>query len=130
MRLLLQRVSRASVTVEGGIVGQIGPGLLALAGFGQADTDEILRSMLRKTLNLRIFSDDEGKMNRSLLEMGGELLVVSQFTLYADCRKGRRPSFIDAASPDRGRNFLSAFWKSPAATKARASASRRGALAR
>jgi D-tyrosyl-tRNA(Tyr) deacylase len=102
MRLLLQRVRRASVEIDGEVAGAIGPGLLALAGFAASDLDATLDAMLRKALNLRVFADDEGKMNRSLLETGGALLIVSQFTLYADCRKGRRPSYIDAAPPPKG----------------------------
>jgi D-tyrosyl-tRNA(Tyr) deacylase len=109
MRLLLQRVSRASVQVEGATAGRIGPGLLALAGFAANDADETLRAMLRKALNLRVFDDGEGKMNRSLLEVRGGLLVVSQFTLYADCRKGRRPSYLGAAPPPLGRELYGRF---------------------
>ena len=99
MRALLQRVSRASVTVDEQIVGQVGQGLLVLLGVGQGDSEVQVKALADKIVHLRIFGDDEGKMNRSLLDIGGEVLVVSQFTLYADTRKGRRPSFIDAASP-------------------------------
>jgi D-aminoacyl-tRNA deacylase len=99
MRVVLQRVVRASVTVEARSVGRIGRGLLLLAGFTAADDDDALRWMAEKVLNLRVFPDDEGKMNRSVLEAGGSILVVSQFTLYGDARKGRRPSFVDAAPP-------------------------------
>src|SRR2546425_7281711 len=99
MRALLQRVSRASVTVEGQIVGQIGQGLLVLLGVGQNDSEVQVKTLAEKIAHLRIFGDDEGKMNRSLLDIGGEVLVVSQFTLYADTRRGRRPSFTEAAPP-------------------------------
>src|SRR5436309_13415018 len=99
MRALLQRVSRASVTVEGQVVGQIGQGLLVLLGIGQQDSELQVKTLADKVVYLRIFGDDEGKMNRSLLDIGGEVLVVSQFTLYADVRRGRRPSFTDAAPP-------------------------------
>ncbi|MEX0979865.1 MAG: D-aminoacyl-tRNA deacylase [Gemmatimonadota bacterium] len=100
MRVVLQRVSRAQVSVEGAVVGSIGAGLLLLVGFAQDDGAETLEWMADKVVGLRIFADEEGKMNRSLLEAGGRVLVVSQFTLYGDVRKGRRPSFIGAAPPD------------------------------
>ncbi len=99
MRALLQRVSRASVTVEGQVVGQIGQGLLVLLGIGQQDSELQVKTLADKIVYLRIFGDDEGKMNRSLLDIGGEVLVISQFTLYADTRRGRRPSFTNAAPP-------------------------------
>jgi len=99
MRALLQRVSRASVTVDGQIVGQIGHGLLILLGVGQGDGEAEIQQISDKIVHLRIFADDAGKMNRSLLDSGGQALVVSQFTLYADIHKGRRPSFIGAAEP-------------------------------
>ncbi len=100
MRIVLQRVSRARVTVAGRVTGEIGRGLLLLAGFTDADTEDALAWMAEKVVGLRIFPDDEGKMNRSVAEAGGALLVVSQFTLYGDARKGRRPSFVDAARPE------------------------------
>lgn len=100
MRIVLQRVSRARVTVEGRVTGEIGRGLLLLAGFTDADTEETLAWMAEKVVGLRIFPDDEGKMNRSVEEADGAVLVVSQFTLYGDARKGRRPSFVDAARPE------------------------------
>ncbi len=100
MRVVLQRVSSASVTVDGQIVGQIGEGLLALVGIARGDTDAEVRWMADKTAELRVFEDDQGKMNRSLLEIGGSALVVSQFTLLGDCRKGRRPAFTGAADPE------------------------------
>src|SRR5579875_1037742 len=97
MRALVQRVSRASVTVDGKIVGQIGKGLLVLLGVKSGDTAAQCEVLSQKVVQLRIFPDSEGKMNRSLLEMGGELLVVSQFTLYGDTTKGNRPSYSEAA---------------------------------
>ena len=99
MRALLQRVSRASVTVDEQVVGQIGQGLLVFLGVGRDDSEAQVKFLADKIAYLRIFGDDEGKMNRSLLDTGGEVLVVSQFTLYADMRRGRRPSFTDAAPP-------------------------------
>jgi D-tyrosyl-tRNA(Tyr) deacylase len=100
MRIVLQRVSRARVTVDGRVTGEIGRGLLLLVGFTSADTDDALAWMAKKVLQLRVFPDDEGKMNRSVEEADGGVLVVSQFTLYGDARKGNRPSFIDAARPE------------------------------
>ncbi len=99
MRVVLQRVSRARVTVDGRTTGEIGRGLLLLVGITAADTEETLAWMADKVVGLRIFADEEGKMNRSVEEAGGALLVVSQFTLYGDARKGRRPSFVEAARP-------------------------------
>jgi len=99
MRALLQRVSRASVTVDEQVVGQIGQGLLVLLGVGQDDSEVQVKTLADKIVHLRIFGDEDGKMNRSLLDIGGEVLVVSQFTLYADTRRGRRPGFTDAAPP-------------------------------
>jgi D-tyrosyl-tRNA(Tyr) deacylase len=100
MRIVLQRVSRARVTVDGRTTGEIGPGLLLLAGFGHDDGEEALAWMARRIPALRIFPDAEGKMNLSLDDTGGELLVVSQFTLYGDSGRGNRPSFIAAARPE------------------------------
>lgn len=100
MRVVVQRVSRASVTIAGEVAGKIGRGLLVLLGVREGDGEKQINFLAEKLVNLRIFPDDEGKMNRSLLDIGGELLVVSQFTLYGDCRKGRRPSFIGAAGPE------------------------------
>ena len=99
MRALLQRVSRASVTVDEKVVGEISRGLLVLLGIGHGDSGAQIKTLTEKIVHLRIFEDDEGKMNRSLLDIGGEVLVVSQFTLYADMRRGRRPGFTDAAPP-------------------------------
>ena len=99
MRVVLQRVSRAVVRVDSRVTGSIGPGFLVLAGFAPTDTDAQLVWMAEKILGLRVFGDAEGKMNRDLTEAHGGVLVVSQFTLYGDASKGRRPSFIDAAPP-------------------------------
>jgi D-tyrosyl-tRNA(Tyr) deacylase len=99
MRAVLQRVSRARVAVEGRVSGEIGPGLMILLGVGREDTPAVAISMAEKVSNLRIFEDDQGKMNRSLLDVKGSALVVSQFTLYGDARGQRRPSFIAAAPP-------------------------------
>ena len=100
MRVVLQRVSRAEVRVASRVTGSIGPGFLVLAGFAPSDTDESLEWMADKILGLRVFGDDQGKMNRDLADVPGGVLVVSQFTLYGDASKGRRPSFIDAAPPN------------------------------
>ena len=109
MRALLQRVIHASVTVDGNVVGQIGQGLLVLLGVGQDDSEIQVKTLADKIVHLRIFGDDEGKMNRSLLDVGGQALVVSQFTLYADVRKGRRPSFTDAAPPSLAEPLVERF---------------------
>ena len=101
MRVVLQRVSRASVTIEGRRVGDIAQGFLLLAGFTHSDTAQQAEWMAEKIAGLRIFSDPEGKMNLALTEVGGAVLVVSQFTLYGDSARGRRPSFIDAARPEQ-----------------------------
>jgi D-tyrosyl-tRNA(Tyr) deacylase len=100
MRAVLQRVSRAKVTVEGSVTGEIGAGLMILLGVGREDTSAVAASMAEKCANLRIFEDQQGKMNRSLLEVKGGALIVSQFTLYGDSRGQRRPSFISAAPPE------------------------------
>ena len=109
MRVVVQRVSRASVTVEGRVTGEIGAGLMILLGVGREDTSAVAASMAGKVVNLRIFEDDQGKMNRSLLEVKGAALVVSQFTLYGDARGQRRPSFISAAPPEKAEALYEEF---------------------
>nr|WP_315861035.1 D-aminoacyl-tRNA deacylase [Stieleria sp. JC731] len=98
--MVLQRVTEASVKVDGEVVGQIGQGFVALVGIGQGDDAQVVKWMADKTVQLRVFEDDLGKMNRSLTDVGGAVLAISQFTLYGDCRKGRRPAFTDAAAPE------------------------------
>lgn len=100
MRFVIQRVTQASVKVNGKVTGSIGKGFLVLAGVSGTDTREIADKMIHKLIGLRIFEDENGKTNLDLKSVGGELLIVSQFTLYADCRKGNRPSFINAGAPD------------------------------
>jgi D-tyrosyl-tRNA(Tyr) deacylase len=109
MKVLVQRVSRASVTVGGELVGRIGLGLVGLVGVAQGDTEEDTRYLVDKTVNLRIFPDEAGKFNRSLADVGGGLLLVSQFTLISDTRKGRRPSFIEAAGPAEAEALFNRF---------------------
>jgi D-tyrosyl-tRNA(Tyr) deacylase len=109
MRAVVQRVSRARVVVDEEVVGQISCGLVVLLGVAGSDTVEHARWLADKITGLRIFADDEGKMNRGLADVGGEALVISQFTLYGDCQKGRRPSFVDAAPPDIARPLYEAF---------------------
>lgn len=109
MRAVIQRVSRARVTVNGEVTGEIGPGFLVLLGVSNRDGEKDADYLVEKTLNLRVFEDAEGKMNLSLLDTGGGLLVVSQFTLYGDTRRGRRPSFIDAAPPDEANRLYEYF---------------------
>jgi len=109
MRALIQRVARASVMMNGEARAGIGPGLLVLLGIGQMDTPEDATHLASKTVYLRIFDDTEGKLNRSILEVRGEMLVISQFTLYADCRKGRRPSFVEAARPEMAKPLYETF---------------------
>ncbi len=106
MRALIQRVSEASVTVGADVVGAIGPGLVMLVGFSGTDGEEQALHIVNKTANLRIFNDEDGKFNRSALDIGAELLIVSQFTLYGDTRKGRRPSFVDAAPPEQAEDLF------------------------
>jgi D-tyrosyl-tRNA(Tyr) deacylase len=109
MKILVQRVSQASVNLGGEVVGRIGLGLVGLVGVAQGDTEEDARYLVEKTVNLRIFPDEAGKFNRSLADVGGGLLLVSQFTLIADTRKGRRPSFIEAAGPGEAEALFNRF---------------------
>ena len=109
MRAVLQRVSQAKVTVDGAVTGEIGAGLLALVAVGRGDTAETAATMVDRVLKLRIFNDEQGKMNLSLLDTGGALLAVSQFTLYGDARGQRRPSFLQAAPPDQGKALYEEF---------------------
>ncbi len=109
MRAVIQRVKSASVTVEGKVVSEVNKGLLVFLGVAQEDTPADVDYMASKIANLRIFEDDEGLMNLSVLDVGGEALVVSQFTICGDCRKGRRPSFIDAARPEKADPLYQAF---------------------
>ena len=125
MRVLLQRVSRASVTVGDDLVAEIGPGLLLLVGVGKDDGFGAYDRLAEKIFNLRVFEDDAGKMNRSLSEAGGEILVVPQFTLYGDVRKGRRPSWDGAAPPEIAADRVEAFAK---ALESRGATVRRGAF--
>jgi len=109
MRVVLQRASRGEVRIDGHIVGRIGHGLVLLVGFTESDTSDEVAWMADKVVGLRVFPDPEGKMNLSLQDVGGEVLVVSQFTLYGDARKGRRPSFVRAAHPDHAIPLYEAF---------------------
>ena len=109
MRLLIQRVTRASVSVEGSRVGEIGPGLVVLVGVGHRDSDDVARQMAAKCVDLRIFRDAAGKTNRALSDVAGSVLAVSQFTLFADTSRGRRPSFLGAAPPDLGERLYGVF---------------------
>lgn len=109
MRVMIQRVTESSVTIDGVCKGKIGKGFLVLLGVGAEDTKELTEKMVQKLLKLRIFEDEEGKTNRSLSDVSGELLVISQFTLYADCRKGNRPSFVKAGSPQLGKELYEYF---------------------
>jgi D-aminoacyl-tRNA deacylase len=109
MRIVVQRVSRAKVTVDGKVTGEIGPGLMILLGVGKEDTSATAAAMGEKAANLRIFEDEQGKMNRSLLKMKGGALVVSQFTLYGDARGQRRPSFLAAAPPELAKTLYEEF---------------------
>jgi D-tyrosyl-tRNA(Tyr) deacylase len=109
MRAVVQRVSRANVVIAGEMVGEIAAGLVVLLGVTHSDTPEQARWLAEKVVGLRIFNDADGKMNRDLVEVGGGMLIVSQFTLYGDCRKGKRPSFIDAAPPSLAISLYEAF---------------------
>ena len=109
MRAILTRVKSASVTIDGKVNGAIGPGFLILLGVGPEDTEKECRCLAEKALSLRIFEDENGKMNLGLDAIGGQVLVVSQFTLYGNCRKGRRPSFVGAAGPELGEQLYEKF---------------------
>ncbi|MDD2317124.1 MAG: D-aminoacyl-tRNA deacylase [Desulfobacterales bacterium] len=109
MRAVIQRVTQSSVSVSGQIVGRIGPGLLVLLGVARQDTEKDADFLVEKIMHLRIFEDEAGKMNRSLVDIGGQMLVVSQFTLLGDCRKGRRPSFVQAAPPETAESLYQYF---------------------
>lgn len=109
MRAVVQRVTKGRVRVEGETVGEIGPGFVVLLGIGREDTRADAQYLAEKVVNLRVFEDEEGKMNLSLLDVGGEILAISQFTLYGDCRKGRRPSFTAAAPPEEARVLYEEF---------------------
>jgi D-tyrosyl-tRNA(Tyr) deacylase len=116
MRAVVQRVSTASVTVDGAIIGEIGPGLLVLLAAGEGDTENEARWLAHKTANLRIFADADGKMNLSVQAIGGSALVISQFTLYGDIRRGFRPSFVKAAPPEIAEALVNIFVKALQAT--------------
>lgn len=103
MRFVIQRVTQSSVSVDGNVIGKIGKGLLVLIGVAGEDTEETADKLVRKLTGLRIFEDENGKTNLSLADVGGELLLISQFTLYANCKKGNRPSFTDAGSPEKAK---------------------------
>ena len=109
MRAILTRVKSASVTIEGEKVGEIGKGFLILLGVGPEDTEKECRALAEKALGLRIFEDENGKMNLGLEQVGGQVMVISQFTLYGNCRKGRRPSFVGAAGPELGNELYEKF---------------------
>jgi len=109
MRAVIQRVKASSVTVDNETVGKISKGLMVLLGVGKSDQASDADYLAEKIVNLRIFEDEQGKMNRSLIDIGGEMLVVSQFTLLGDCRKGRRPSFIEAADPEKANELYEHF---------------------
>ena len=111
MKAIIQRVSRASVTIEEKVVGAIGQGYLVLLGVAQGDTVEVMEKLVKKMIDLRIFQDENGKTNLSIEDVGGEILVVSQFTLLADCKKGRRPSFIKAGDPKTAEEMYELFIK-------------------
>ena len=109
MRAVLQRVGEASIAIDGQVRGIIGAGLMILLGVGEGDSEDAARKLVEKIVHLRIFEDDAGKFNRSLLDVDGSALIVSQFTLYADCRKGRRPSFTTAAKPEEAEALYEIF---------------------
>jgi D-tyrosyl-tRNA(Tyr) deacylase len=128
MRAVVQRVSRASVRVDGDIVAAIGPGLLVLVGAGHHDTEVDVETMARKLVGLRIFRDEGGSMNHSVAEVGGSMLIVSQFTLYADVRKGRRPAFVAAARPEVAEPLVDSLVAAVASTGTPVATGRFGAM--
>lgn len=128
MRALLQRVTRAVVRIDDETVGEIGPGLVVLLGVGPADDDAVTDELARKVAELRIYRDDEGRTNCSLLDVGGEALVVSQFTLFADTRRGRRPGFTGAAAPEKADRLYERFATALRAMGVRVATGRFGAL--
>lgn len=127
MRAVVQRVLRGRVTADGEVLGEIGRGFVVLLGVGQGDGPEDARYLAEKIVNLRVFPDEAGRFQRSLLDVGGEVLVVSQFTLYGDCREGRRPSFTQAAPPEEGERLYRAFLGCLAAHPVRVATGRFGA---
>lgn len=128
MKALVQRVDHASVSVDSEVVGRIGLGLLVLVGAGRADTSADAESLARKVVGLRIFPDEGGRFNRSLIDVGGAMLVVSQFTLYADVRRGRRPSFTEAARPEQAEQMVDEFVEAVRARGVAAATGRFGAM--
>ena len=105
MKFVIQRVTESSVAVDGTVIGQIGKGFMVLIGIAESDTEEIADKLIRKLIGLRIFEDENGKTNLSLADVNGELLLISQFTLYANCKKGNRPSFVDAGNPEKANSL-------------------------
>jgi D-tyrosyl-tRNA(Tyr) deacylase len=128
MRALVQRVTRGAVSVDGEVIGAIGAGLVILVGVGQNDDENDARNLAEKCVNLRIFADEAGKFNRSLLDVNGEILAVSQFTLYGDASKGRRPSFVQAAPAEISRALYDAFVAALRTFKVRVAEGRFGAM--
>jgi D-tyrosyl-tRNA(Tyr) deacylase len=127
MKIVLQRVLRSSVSVDDEVVGEIGKGLMILFGAEKGDSDEAVNALADKVLNLRIFADDQGKMNRSCLDVKGEILVVSQFTLAGDCSRGRRPGFDNAAAPEEAEGLYQNFIKNLVESKLKIQEGRFGA---
>jgi len=127
MKIVLQRVLRSSVSVDDEVVGEIGKGLMILFGAEKGDSDEVVNALADKVLNLRIFADDQGKMNRSCLDVKGEILVVSQFTLAGDCSRGRRPGFDNAAAPEEAERLYQNFIKKLVESKLKIQEGRFGA---